>query len=401
MIQKFRKAAYAARFRLSAPKRPVIGLVVSSFDKGGLEQVVLNLYRGYRAAGYEAYLLVEENILGPMARQMPAEHLFVFDRDERKFLAFCREKNINTLHYHYNTFLMKGARLIGFRILYTIHNIYTWKNDAEMAAYAAKLQSAHRLVAVSGFVRDYFCARTGLPKERVEVINNGVQLDELFRPASLPFTRGSLGLKEGDIALAMVASFHPVKHQIGMLGVMRRLQARLPQAKLLLVGNVGDPEYYKEFCRHLQASPAAGSVIQVPYLNHTQMGEFLRTIPDLFLLPTLQEGCSNAVLEALCSGLPMVLTDVGNAREAEAAAPGACIVAPAAVPDPVQLTDRLARQLSGEENAPNADALADAICAAAADLPAMKAAARTAARNAAAFGCGAMCTAYLALMERR
>ena len=54
MIQKFRKAAYAARFRLSAPKRPVIGLVVSSFDKGGLEQVVLNLYRGYRAAGYEA-----------------------------------------------------------------------------------------------------------------------------------------------------------------------------------------------------------------------------------------------------------------------------------------------------------------------------------------------------------
>ena len=76
-------------------------------------------------------------------------------------------------------------------------------------------------------------------------------------------------------------------------------------------------------------------------------------------------------------------------------------MAPAAVPDPVQLTDRLARQLSGEENAPNAAALADAICAAAADLPAMKAAARAAAGNAAAVGCGAMCTAYLALMERR
>ena len=231
--QRIKKLGWIAWFRLHKPARPAIGLVVSSFDKGGLEQVVLNLYRGYLAAGRQVYLLVEENILGPMARQVPAGHLFVFDRDERKFLAFCREKGINTLHYHYNTFLMKGARLIGFRILYTIHNIYTWKNDAEMAAYAAKLQSAHVLVAVSGFVRDYFCARTGLPGERVEVINNGVQLDELSRPASLPFTRESLGLQEGDVALAMVASFHPVKHQIGMLGVMRRLQTRLPGAKLL------------------------------------------------------------------------------------------------------------------------------------------------------------------------
>ena len=401
MIQNFRKAAYAVRFRLSAKKRPVIGLVVSSFDKGGLEQVVLNLYRGYRAAGYQAYLLVEENILGPMAHQVPAEHLFVFDRNESKFLAFCREKGINTLHYHYNTFLMKGARLIGFRILYTIHNIYTWKNDAEMAAYAAKLQNAHVLVAVSGFVRDYFCARTGVPQERVLVINNGVQLEELSRPASLPFTRESLGLKEKDIALAMVASFHPVKHQIGMLGVMQRLQTRLPAAKLLLVGNVGDKNYYEEFCRHLKTCSAAGNIVQVPYLNHTQMGEFLRTIPDIFLLPTLQEGCSNAVLEALCSGLPMVLTNVGNAREAKAAAPGACIVVPAAVSDPVQLTDQLARQLSGEENAPNADALADAIFTAAANLPAMRAAAHCAAEHAQAFGCEAMCAAYLAQMKRR
>ena len=137
--QRIKKLGWIAWFRLHKPARPAIGLVVSSFDKGGLEQVVLNLYRGYLAAGRQVYLLVEENILGPMAQQVDPERLLVFNRDEDTFLHLCRQHDIRVLHYHYNTYMMHGVRLMGFRVLYTIHNIYTWKSDAEMLVYGRLL----------------------------------------------------------------------------------------------------------------------------------------------------------------------------------------------------------------------------------------------------------------------
>ena len=68
---------------------------------------------------------MEENILGPMAQQVDPERLLVFNRDEDTFLHLCRQHDIRVLHYHYNTYMMHGVRLMGFRVLYTIHNIYT------------------------------------------------------------------------------------------------------------------------------------------------------------------------------------------------------------------------------------------------------------------------------------
>ena len=88
MNRQLKKLRRAAQFRLRKKTSPVIGLVVSSFDKGGLEQVVLNLYRGYRQAGYPAYILVEQNILGAMAAEVPPQDIFVFDRNEDAFLVF-------------------------------------------------------------------------------------------------------------------------------------------------------------------------------------------------------------------------------------------------------------------------------------------------------------------------
>lgn len=397
MNRQLKKLRRAAQFRLRKKTSPVIGLVVSSFDKGGLEQVVLNLYRGYRQAGSPAYILVEQNILGAMAAEVPPQDIFVFDRNEDAFLAFCFSKGINTLHYHYNTYMMRGARWIGFRILYTIHNIYTWKSEAEMQAYAALLQNAHCLVAVSSFVKDYFCTRTHFSEDRVQVINNGIDLTQLLCDAPCSITRAELGLAPNCTAFAFVASFHPVKHQIGMLGVMEQLRRTDPHIHLLLVGNHGNEAYYRDFCHALEKSPAKENIHLVPYLSHVQMGSFLRTVPDAFLLPTLQEGCSNAVLEALCCGLPMVLTDVGNAREV--ANTGACIIVPPAYENAAGLNAAEIEQLSHHTQNSNTSALVQAMRQMTAELPQRREAARLAAQCSQAYSISAMVQAYLGLMK--
>lgn len=70
-------------------KRGTIGLVVPAFDRGGLEQVVLNLYRGFRRAGYDCLILIENNEAGYMSSLVRPGDAFIFNRDERLFLNKC------------------------------------------------------------------------------------------------------------------------------------------------------------------------------------------------------------------------------------------------------------------------------------------------------------------------
>ena len=149
----------------------------------------------------------------------------------------------------------------------------------------------------------------------MKVIYNGIDFSELSGDELPEFLeRRSLGLKEDDIVLGFIASFYPVKYQIGMIGVMEELIGKYPNVKLLFIGN-SENYYYKRFEIEYMKSSAKENMQVIPYFEHKYMGEFLRKIVDIFTLPTLQEGCSNAVLEAIYCDKPMVLTNVGNAMD--------------------------------------------------------------------------------------
>lgn len=296
-------------------EKPVIGIVVTTFDKGGLEQVVLNLYLGYKKQGYCVYMLCQEDILGIMAQQIADGELYVFHNSLEEFINLLYDKNINILHYHYNVFGVEEAKKRGVAAIYTMHNVYTWKNDQEIRDYSAVLNNMDRVIPVSNLVRNYYLARSGATQENLQVVYNGIDFEELkgdILPQQL--TRESLGLAREDVAIAFVASFYPVKYQIGMIGVMENLIKKYPNAKLLFVGNT-ENGYYEQFRAEYDKSPAKDNMLLVPYFEHKYMGAFLRKIVDIFTLPTLQEGCSNAVLEAIFCDKPMVLTNVGNAMD--------------------------------------------------------------------------------------
>lgn len=308
----------ASGFPHNRPReKQAVGLVVGSFDKGGLEQAVFNLYEGYRSGGHDAYILCQNNLVGHFAGKLAStEHLYVFNDDAEQFFAFCREKNIRWLHYHYNTFMIREARSKGLRTIYSLQNVYTWLSDSEICARAELINSAHAVVAGSTFSKDYFCARTGTPREKVSVIPIGVDTVDLDSQTMNPnLTRDSLGIWTGDITLGFIASFHQVKHQMNMIGAMEQIVRKNPKIKLLFVANVGHPEYYKAVCEACEQSPAKHNIIFVPFIDHKELGEFMRQTVDIFILPTIQEGCSNAVIDALYVGKPMLLTDVGNAGD--------------------------------------------------------------------------------------
>lgn len=294
-----------------------IGLVVSSFDKGGLEQSVFNLYEGYWKKGIKVYVLCQTNIIGHFAKKLHSpEHLLIFNNNEKRFVDFCLHNRISWLHYHYNTFMMEKIRVLGIKTIYTIHSIYSWMSDTEIINRAKSINTADYVVAVSKFTKDYYCKRTKTPSSKVSIIPIGINTKELEgNNLDNRYTRESLGFSEQDTVLGFIASFHEIKHQMNMVGAMEKIIRTKPHANLIFLGNILQKNYYKIVKRYWENSSAKNNIIHIPYIDHAQIGQFLRETIDIFILPTIQEGCSNAVSEALYCGKPMLLTDVGNAPD--------------------------------------------------------------------------------------
>lgn len=362
------KSQLAGSKQVKASDPPSVGLVVTTFERGGLEQIVLYLYEGYKKAGFKTYLLCQKDILSSMAQQIDKGELLVFHDSEEELISLLRKYRITNLHYHYNVFALEKMRALGVNTIYTVHNTYIWLSDSEIRQRAEIMKLADKVVPVSEAVEHYFQARTDGICKNVQTIYNGISFDELsIQELPENATREALGIKEKDVTMAFVASFYYSKGQSGMIGVMEKVVEKNPNIKLLLVGNVGNREYFDNFKVQLKKSPAKDNIILVDYFAHRYMGEFLRQTADIFILPTMQEGCSNAVLEAIYCDKPMILTDIGNAQQAKQEA--SCIVVPTPYPNIVTLKPEELNEISMRKDMPNQGAVVDAILEMVDNLP--------------------------------
>ncbi len=312
------------RLRLRHVKTPAgIGLVVDSFSYGGLEQVVLNLYRGYRAHHQPAYIISVSNQVSDMIQGIEDDprHLRILHWRLADLIDFCRENNIRTLHYHYSTYHLPIMRLLGLKTIYTIHNTFVWFNPRAWLRTRFQLRFANRIIAVSNFCCDYFCQKTGFKPSRVKVIINGIDTT-LFAATkqrstrrkvallSAAPTRQKLGLKPSDFVYVNVASFNEQKHQLALVGALEQVLKTRPGAKLVLVGNIGAPGLYHHIKKVIDRSPARHAIKIIEYLPQDALSEFLKTVPDAFVLPSIYEaGVPLSVMEALLVGLPVLMTD--------------------------------------------------------------------------------------------
>ncbi len=180
----------------------------------------------------------------------------------------------------------------------------------------------HRYVALSHDLEHYLIDGVGVPRDRVRHIYNGVDT-ERFRPTSLGRVRGE-----------DMPDFGADAFVVGTVGRMERVkdQANLVQAFLLAIRDpseqasrlrlvlVGDGPMRGE----LQAMvKAAGAGDRVWFAGERSDVPAMMRGLDCFVLPSLAEGISNTLLEAMASGLPVVATRVGaNADLMEEGATG-------------------------------------------------------------------------------
>jgi sugar transferase (PEP-CTERM/EpsH1 system associated) len=168
----------------------------------------------------------------------------------------------------------------------------------------------HQYVALSRDLEGYLVDRIGVPPRRVEHLYNGVDI-EVFQPASSgrtpidasPFNDPSLFL------IGTVGRLDPVKDQSNLarafVEALRMAPAAGRELRLVLVGDGPMRDEIEGVVK------AAGVRSLVWFAG--ERGDVARVMRglDCFVLPSLAEGISNTLLEAMASGLPVIATRVG------------------------------------------------------------------------------------------
>jgi len=172
----------------------------------------------------------------------------------------------------------------------------------------------HHYIAVSRDLESYLQQKVGVLPSRVAQIYNGVD-SERFHPAGerraeVPCA-GFAGT--GDFVIGTVGRMQDVKDQLTLARAFVRLVQGIPRAeqRLRLV-MIGDGPL-REKVRVLLANAGVEQFAWLPG-EHNDIPRIMRSF-DLFVLPSLAEGISNTILEAMASGLPVLATAVGGNPE--------------------------------------------------------------------------------------
>jgi len=172
-------------------------------------------------------------------------------------------------------------------------------------------EMAHRVFAVSCQLRDLHARRTGFQGSKIGVIHNGVDRQRFFPDAETRVrARQELGLSDDEFCIGCVGNFFPVKGHITMLQSLQRFAANVKDWRLVLIGEGPERSKLESF---VDGHPEWKRRVSFLGLSH-RVPEMMNAL-DVYVLPSVAEGISNSLLEAMATGLPVIATATGGNPE--------------------------------------------------------------------------------------
>lgn len=245
---------------------------------------------------------------------------------------------VHTHMYRANVPGTIAARLAGVPVIVgQVHNVDTWETWRQR--FLDRLVSRWRCatVAVSRRVQSDVCAALRLPPARVPLITNGIDLAPFAEPLDREAIRRELGLRPGEVAVICVARLHRQKRHGDLLAAAAMLPSGLPPWQLFLAGDGPERGALEALIR------ASGLQGRVRLLGQRDDVARLLRASDVSVLVSEREGFSNAVVESLAAGVPVVATDVGGNPDAVADGETGFLIS---VGDTAALANRLARLIA-------------------------------------------------------
>lgn len=308
--------------------RPLVAHVMYRFDVGGLENGVVNLINHMPQGAYRHVVISLTEITDFRKRitrddvefialnKSPGHSLWIYPQLFRLFRemrpAIVHTRNLGALE------LAVPAWAAGVPVrIHGEHGRDVGDLDGESKKYQW-VRRAYRpfvthFIALSKDLEHYLVSKVGTPQGKIQQIYNGVDAVRFHQSEcrlpieGCPFVDSSFWL------IGTVGRMQTVKDQRTLVRAFVRALVHAPELRnSLRLVMIGDGPLRREV-QVIANEAGAGDLVWAPG-ERSDIPAVLRGL-DCFVLPSLAEGISNTILEAMASGLPVIATDVGGNRE--------------------------------------------------------------------------------------
>ncbi len=316
--------------------------------KGGTESQLLQLLRRLDTDTFEPSLAVFRDSEGLRNLQLPCPvsvgkigKLLSLDALAKLWRLSCaiRRAGVSVVHIYFPDASIAAplfCKLGGARVVVSKRDMGFWQTAAQRWALRVSNLFVDRIVANSQAVRENVVRQEWAAGKKIAVIPNGHEHNRFVSSSSVN-VRKVLGIAEDEPIVGMVANLNPWKNHAHLLEAFARVLEQHPNAHLLLAGQGDEEEPLRKLARTL------GIVSRTHFLGFVSDPIPVIRECTVCVLCSESEGLSNAVLEYMGCGKPIVCTNVGGNRELIQDGVNGYLMAPG---DVVALADRIARVLS-------------------------------------------------------
>jgi sugar transferase (PEP-CTERM/EpsH1 system associated) len=306
---------------------PLVAHIIYALSTGGLENGLVNIINRSPPERYR-HVIICLTVADEFAHRITAENVLVIELHKReghdlrcywRLRRLLQELRPAIIHSRNMAALESQLCSIGLPDVKRVHGEHGREvNDLDGSNWKYLIFRKfmrifmHQYIAVSKDLEHWLISRVGLSSDRVQQIYNGVDYHrftpEDVKPMALLPTRWQE--LDGILIAGTVGRLTPVKDQQLLLRAVAHLRAGHPELgdrlRLLIVG---EGPLYPVLIQMIEQF-ALQDIVWLAG-DRQDVPELLRAM-DIFVLPSLGEGISNTVLEAMASGLPVVATAVGG-----------------------------------------------------------------------------------------
>jgi glycosyltransferase involved in cell wall biosynthesis len=296
--------------------------VISRLPVGGVENQLLMILKNYD--GRKLFPLVcSLSDKGEIGREIEDSGIEVISLNKLKhrfdwtivkdIYNLIKTKNVKivrTHQYHANLYGRLAAWLAHVPcIIASVHNVYTIDKKIHRRIINKFLaRFTDKVVAVSNAVKKEVVKYDGLTEEKVIVIYNGIDINRFLNTTG-NLIRSELGLSQEVPIIGTIGRLTPQKGQKYLLEAVSRLKEKFPQIVLLVAGDGPLRDELKNYATSL------GIMENAIFLGTRRDIPSILSAVDIFVLSSVWEGLSNALIEAMAACKPIIATDIPPNRE--------------------------------------------------------------------------------------
>ena len=306
-----------------------IFFLIRSLECGGAERQLVELALGLKQNGHDITVAVFYSG-GPLAEPLLNAGVPVVSLDKRGrwdiapfFLRLLRVLRKYQPDFLYAFMGIPCILSVFMKIILSDLSV-VWgvrASNMDLSRYDWLSRYAYRLECVLSVFADLIIANShagreyaifnGFPREKIVVISNGIDTNK-FKPCREDGERlrKEWGVSSKEKLVGLVARLDPMKDHPTFITAAGMLAAQCEDVKFVCVGD-GPVEYKGQLIKLTNKAGLAGKIIWSGARSDVSA---IYNALDVFTLTSISEGFPNVVGEAMASGVPCVVTDVGDVR---------------------------------------------------------------------------------------